>query len=160
MSLQTKPLPVFYVGKQVTKDRIKNFQDIKHPLLSQALGKQDTKCIWYAKEHFAKLLEEIEQVNGDGMRIHFGMYEEGHQFEGQLCLLFTATREKTIGNDVVHTNVFLENEPDFEDRSSLPRDFPGFPGDEPGNIRDFNYGSPCPPLCDGGGGDDDEESGS
>lgn len=147
--VSTKPLPFFYVGQQVTADRITNFKNEKHNLLSQALGKPDTKSIWYSKEHFTKLLEEIEYAEGDGIRIQFGMYEEGHDYEGQLCLLFNVTRDNTVNNIVSHTNVVLENEPDFEDRSALPREIIIFPGDAPvGDIRDFNLGSPCPPRCD------------
>jgi len=144
-----KPLPFFYVGKQVTVDRINRYQSQKHNVLSSALGKPDTKSIWYSKEHFEKLLEEITFAGGDGIRIHFGMYEEGHAYEGQLCLLFTTTREKLVDGHIVHSNVILENEPDYPERSALPREVILFPGEEPtGDIRDFNLGSPCPPSCD------------
>lgn len=143
-----KPLPFFYVGQQVTIDRIARYQAQKHNLLSNALGKPDTQSIWYSKEHFQKLVEEIEFAGGDGIRVHLGMYEEGHQFEGQLCLLFTTTRETVAGDTIIHSNVILENEPDFPERSSLPREVIIFPGGEQtGDIRDFNLGSPCPPRC-------------
>jgi hypothetical protein len=148
-----KPLPFFYVGMQATADRISRFNNQKHNLLSQALGRPDTKSIWYSKEHFEKLLEEIAFAGGDGVRIHFGMYEEGHEFEGQLCLLFNSTRENVVGDNVIHSNVILENEPDYPERSSLPREVILFPGDGPGDIRDFNLGSPCPPRCPGSGDD-------
>jgi len=143
-----KPLPFFYVGQQVTIDRIARYQSQKLNLLSNALGKPDTQSIWYSKEHFQKLVEEIEFAGGDGIRIHLGMYEEGHEFEGQLCLLFTTTRENVAGDTIIHSNVVLENEPDFPERSSMPREVIIFPGG--GNtvdIRDFNLGSPCPPRC-------------
>ncbi|WP_295119109.1 hypothetical protein [uncultured Chitinophaga sp.] len=156
-----KPLPFFYVGKQVSNDRITRFKNQKHTLLSQALGKSDTRSIWYSKEHFVKLLEEIEFAGGDGVRISMGMYEEGHEFAGQLCLLFNSTRPETVGNTLIHSTVVLENEPDFAERSSLPREIIQFPGDgTTTDIRDFNLGSPCPPRCeDDGDGDDDGEGG-
>lgn len=159
-----KPLPFFYVGNQVAADRISRFKNQKHNLLSQSLGKPDTRSIWYSKDHFVKLLEEIEFAGGDGIRISFGMYEEGHEFAGQLCLLFNSTRARVAGNMLVHSTVILENEPDFTERSSLPREIIHFPGDgTTTDIRDFNLGSPCPPRCededdggdDGGAGDDD-----
>lgn len=142
-----KPLPFFYVGKQISKERTTRFKNQKHNLLSQALGKPDTKSIWYSKEHFTKLLEEIDFAGGDGIRIQFGMYEAGHEFEGQTCLLFNTTREVVEGNLVTHVNVILENEPDYPDRSSLPREIISYPGGSIGIIRDFNLGSPCPPSC-------------
>lgn len=146
--LTVKPLPFFYVGKDITADRINRFRDEKHGLLSTALGKPDTKSVWYSKEHFQKLLEEIEFADGDGIRVHFGMYEPGHIYEGQTCLLFTTTREQIVGGATLHSNVVLENEPDFDDRSSLPREIIFFPGQSPEDDRDFNLGSPCPPSCD------------
>jgi hypothetical protein len=147
--LAVKPLPFFHVGQQATADRISRFQKQKHNLLSQALGKPDTRSIWYSKEHFAKLLEEIEFAGGDGIRVHFGMYEEGHQFAGQLCLLFNCTREKQAGNTTLHSNVVLEHESDYPQRSSLPREIILFPGDShSADVRDFNLGLPCPPRCD------------
>ncbi len=152
-----KPLPFFYVGQQTTTDRINRFTNEKHNLLSQALGRPDTRSIWYSKEHFTKLLEEIEYAGGDGIRIYFGTYEAGHEFEGQTCLLFKTTRERLIGDLIIHANVVLENEPDFPDRSSIPREIIQFPGHERmGDIKDFNLGSPCPPRCDDG---DDGEPG-
>ncbi len=147
-----KPLPFFYVGKQITTDRINRFTTNKHGLLSQALGKQDTQSIWYSKEHFQKLVEEIEFAEGDGVRVHFGMYEEGHEFQGQLCLLFNTTRAEVVDDITLHNNVVLEDEPNYEERSSLPREIILYPGEGcAGDIRDFNLGSPCPPRCDGPG---------
>lgn len=156
MSMQTvtKPLPFFFVGKDVTRGRVNNYLTCKHNLLSTGLGKPDTKSIWYSKEHIVKLLEEIEYAEGDGIRIQFGMYEEGHEFAGQLCLVMNTTRENRVNNIVRHTNVVLENEPDYEERSSRPRDIILFPGDGFSIPRDFNYGSPCPPRCDDPGGDE------
>lgn len=143
-----KPLPFFYVGKQISQERTTRFKDQKHNLLSQALGKPDTRSIWYSKEHFTKLLEEIEFAGGDGIRIQFGMYEAGHDYEGQTCLLFNTTREVMVGNMVKHVNVVLENEPDYPERSALPREIIEFPGGSIGISKDFNLGSPCPPSCD------------
>lgn len=148
-----KPLPFFFVGQQVASDRINRFKNQKHNLLTQALGKPDTRSIWYSKEHFVKLVEEIDFAGGDGVRISFGMYEEGHEFAGQLCLLFASTRPKVVGNTLVHSTVVLENEPDFPDRNALPREIIHFPGDGTNtDIKGFNLGSPCPPRCE----DDDD----
>ncbi|RXK60030.1 hypothetical protein ESA94_13365 [Lacibacter luteus] len=145
-----KPLPFFFVGKAVTNDRIGSYVSQKHSILSNAIGKPDTKSIWYSKEHLTKLLEEIEHAGGDGIRIHLGMYEQGHEFQGQLCLVMNTTRELIVGNNTYHPDIVLENEADFAERSTLERDVIVFPGDDPISARkkDFNFGSPCPPLCD------------
>jgi hypothetical protein len=149
MSTQTtpKPIPGFFVGKLVTEERINNYINQKHGLLSDGIGKDDTQSIWYSRDHFAELLEEIDYANGDGVRIHFGMYEEGHEFEGQLCLLFTSTKEVLDGEIVTHQNVLLEDQEDWEDRSTAARGNPNVAND--GRKKDFNYGSPCPPRCPG-----------
>lgn len=151
------PLPFFFIGKDLASGRISNYVEQKHLLLSDALGKADTRSVWYSKEHIAALLDEIEHANGDGLRIFFGAYEPAHeQFSGQTCLVMVATREKQIGEDIIHENVVLEDEPDFEERSSLTRNMPPWPGknDLWGRKKNFNHGSPCPPLCDGSGGFD------
>lgn len=147
--LTVKPLPFFYVGQKTTADRIARFQKQKHAALSQAAGKPDTRSVWYSKEHFTKLVEEIDFAGGDGIRVYFGTYEEGHQFAGQTCLLFVTTREKQVGNTITHANVILEKEPNYSERSSVEKDVILFPGEDPGeDIRDFNMGIPCPPRCD------------
>lgn len=161
--VDTKPLPFFYVGHQLSTERTTRFKDQKHNLLSTALGKPDTRSIWYSKEHFTKLLEEIDFANGDGIRIQFGMYEAGHDYAGQTCLLFNTTRQRITGGVVGHVNVILEDEADFPDRSALPREIIEFPGGSIGIVKDFNLGSPCPPSCDdpedGRDGDGDGDGG-
>jgi len=144
------PLPFFYIGKDTTAERIKSYTTHKHELLSNAISKQDTKNIWYSKEHITKLLEEIENAGGDGIRVYFGTYESTHEYAGQTCLLMNATREYRKGDLIFHKDVILENEPDFAERSVLPREMILFSGTDFLNQtnRDFNYGSPCPPRCD------------
>lgn len=151
----SNPLPVFYVGKAVTAQRIERYASTKHPLLSEGIGKPDTKSIWYSKEHLETLLAEITLVEGDGLRVFFGTYEEAHeQFSNQICLLMVPTRAKEINGITVHSNVLLENEPGFSERSSSTRGLDlkseNVVIDE--KKKEFNYGSPCPPICDGDGG--------
>lgn len=111
----------------------------KYPTLSERLGKDDTKSIWYSRDHVVKLLEEIDHANGDGLRLHFGAYEDGHEFaSGQLCLVMNVTRGKK--------DVILEEEADFPDRSKSEK---GFDPNAKVISKDFNFGSPCPPRCDG-----------
>jgi hypothetical protein len=144
-STVVKSLPFFFIGKDTSVIRIDNYLMQKHPLLSSAIGKPDTKSIWYSKEHIQKLLEEIELAGGDGMRIYLGMYEATHEYAGQTCLLINSTREKIIGDLIYREDVILENEADYSQRSASTKDV-----FQPNNglVKDFNYGSPCPPRCD------------
>ncbi len=146
----SKQLPFFYVGKAVTEERKKNFMDKKYQGLCDKLGKLDTQSIWYSREHIEGLLQEIDHVNGDGLRLHFGSYEEGHEFAGQLCLVMNTTREKKSGVKIEHLDVITENEPDFKERSRAER---STTGNQVQRERDYNFGSPCPPRCPGEGGE-------
>jgi hypothetical protein len=145
------PLPYFFIGKELTSERIGNYSS-KHTLLSDDLGRVDTRSVWYSKEHITKLLEEIEYADGDGLRIFFGAYESTHQdYAGQTCLLMVVTREKQVGESTIHENLSVEDEADFSERSALPRGVPSWGGESILSKRkkDFNHGSPCPPVCDG-----------
>jgi len=42
-SSSTKPLPFFFIGKNLTRERINNFLDHKHGMLSQGIAKEETK---------------------------------------------------------------------------------------------------------------------
>lgn len=142
----TMPLPFFYVGKTLTTTRIANY-GTKHAILTTQLGKPDTKSVWYSRDHISQLLDEIDHAEGDGVRFFFGAYEDEHEdFGGQTCLLMVVTKEKIEGEIAGHENVALEDEPDFGDRSIRLRDSEANSG---GRKKDFNHGSPCPPLCDG-----------
>jgi hypothetical protein len=142
-----KPLPAFYIGRDLTETRKDNFISQKHGLLSTALNRDDTKNIWYSRDHIAGLLDEIDLAGGDGLRIYFGTYETGHDYEGQLCLVMNVTRAAIVGGVSIHQNVVLEDEMDFNDRLSANRDS-GIGSNELEGNRDFNFGSPCPPRCD------------
>ncbi|WP_299886944.1 hypothetical protein [uncultured Lacinutrix sp.] len=145
-SNSAKKLPFFFIGKETTEKRKENFIRKKHPVLCKELGKVETKSIWYTREHIAKLLEEIDYANGNGITLHFGAYEKGHEFEDQLCLVMNITRINVNGKVSFQENVVLENESDFADRSKNDR-LQQSPNEK--NIkRDFNFGSPCPPRCD------------
>jgi hypothetical protein len=145
MSNQTsaKPLPAFFVGQAITRDRIKRFQETKQPVLTNLIGKEDTRAVWYSIEHIEELFKELKYLNANGLRIYLGSYEESHpQYSGQTCLLMVATR---LNDSQKNEDLILEQGPDFESRISLQRDLEIQP--EKPKERDFNYGSPCPPVC-------------
>ena len=147
------PLPAIFIGKEKINQRVKLYQRIKHPLLSQELSsggipREDTKSIWYSREHIEMLLSEINQMDADGIRVYFGAYEQGSGIaDGQLCLLMVLTRPSADGFS--HRDIILEDEPGFEERVQMTQsrsteDETGLPGGIP---REYNYGSPCPPIC-------------
>lgn len=145
------PLPEIFVGKDIVNARVKLYLQNKHPLLSQELskdgvGRLDTRNVWYSKEYLQTLMNEMVYLNADGVRIYFGAYgnEEGRP-EGQLCLLMVLTRPSSTG----HKDIVLEDEPDFEARKNqiLSRSFNGGLNLNDEVPREYNYGSPCPPIC-------------
>lgn len=144
-----KPLPPFFVGKAVTDARKAIFKEQKAPELKAKLGREDTKSVWYSKEHIASLLDEITHANGDGLRIYFGAYEDTHLYAGQTCLLMNCTQPRVNNGVVTHTDVYLEDADDFAERSGLERGIRG-DAEQVRRPRDFNFGSPCPPRCEEG----------
>jgi hypothetical protein len=134
------PLPFFFISQDLVDQRVSAFISQKNNLLSDALGKPDTQSIWYSRDHIAGLLTEIDHASGDGLRVYLGMYESGHQYEGQLCLVMNATRPPVSGSG--HQDVILENEPDFVARSGTEKGADGL------WEKGYNLGSPCPPICD------------
>jgi hypothetical protein len=147
MTKETKPLPPIFISQETVDKRKALFSAKKLPLLAGDLGRPDTQSIWYTREHVASLLAEIDYYGGDGLRIFFGAYEEGHQYEGQLCLVMNPTRAVGTGS-ASHKEVVAENEPDFAARSSQARDFQFSEDLDDTYPKGYNYGSPCPPLCD------------
>jgi hypothetical protein len=129
-----RPLPYFYVGTTITNDRVARFSNNKHALLSEQLGKPDTKSVWYTKEHIAQLLSEMEHADAGGLRIYLGEYGEEENYSGQLCLLMVMTKDEE--NSGVQLDITIEDAADFQARSIDNK-----------KSRDFNVGSPCPPIC-------------
>jgi len=150
-----KPLPDIFIGKELLDSRVARYQADKHPVLSQQLSgdgpyREDTKSVWYTREHVESWLDEIRYLNADGMRIYFGAYgdnEEGRP-PGQLCLLMVMTRADGSG---FQGDIILENESDFEDRLQGARTRTLGPGTgilaQTSVPKEYNYGAPCPPIC-------------
>ncbi|MGB8194620.1 MAG: hypothetical protein WCF67_21995, partial [Chitinophagaceae bacterium] len=143
------PLPYFFVGRDTATARIQKYLSEKHPLLSNSINKPETKTIWYSIDHLRKLMDEIEYLQADGLRIYLGMYEEGHPIApGQLCLMMVPTR---LNAEEKNEDVITEEEPDFSDRELMPKSEPEWKlnGSPLGKRKDkdYNYGSPCPPVC-------------
>ena len=137
-----KPLPFFFVGKDVTNERINTFITTKYGLLSDVIGKPDTKSVWYTREHVEGWLSEMNLANADGLRIYFGSYEETHpSYPKQTCLLMVLTKEDPQSG--INMDISIEDEPNFSLRSQTERSITDL------TERDYNVGSPCPPICPG-----------
>lgn len=143
------PLPRIFIDKGTLRRRVNLFLQNKHRILSQAMSSQDvqrveTRSIWYSKDHVQSWLDEMNLMGADGMRVYLGTYEEGMS-AGQLCLLMVLTR---LGeDDQTHWDIILEDEPGFQERLDASR---AITLDEPGEEecgKQYNYGSPCPPIC-------------
>jgi hypothetical protein len=143
-----RPLPFFYVGKQEASQRIQKFLDDKHPLLTDAIGKTDTKSVWYSFQHIEELYKELVYLNADGLRLYYGAYDSQHEYSNQLCILMVPT---FLNSSMKHEDLILENSDDFIERLGGEENI--------GNTeeiteliakyKEFNYGSPCPPVCPG-----------
>ena len=151
--IQATPLPAIFVGREVIKDRVTRYQREKQPLLTRALHEQgiysqETKSIWYSREHVETWLKEMDLMDADGMRIYLGAYgkEEGRP-EGQLCLLMVLTRADEEPES--HNDIILEEEPGFEERKASVKSRAVTDDIFSGNglPKEYNYGSPCPPIC-------------
>jgi len=134
----SRTLPGNFVGREITQDRVTRYSAEKQPLLSKAIGKTDTGSIWYTFRQIEDIYKELVFLKADGLRFYLGAYEENHaDFADQLCLLMVPTRLNPETNR--HRDVVLEEEPEFEKRLEISRSL--------GLVKDFNYGSPCPPVC-------------
>ncbi len=147
------PLPDIFIGSEKVYERANLYLDNKRPLLTQALNegggyKEETKSVWYSKEHIETWLAEINLMDADGMRIYFGAYEHNSELApDQLCLVMMLTRPKQNGQG--HEDIIYENEPGFDGRAQITqsRSFNTSTFDSEGTPRPFNYGAPCPPIC-------------
>ncbi|GAB2809113.1 hypothetical protein [Ferruginibacter profundus] len=139
--MPTQNLPAAFVSKATVNQRVGNYQNHKLPTLSAALGRSDTKSIWYTVEHLEQLLDELHYQEASGMRVYFGAYPSDHDdYPGQLCLMMVPTTFN--GTTSNHEDIIIEEQDDFTDR------FGAFDPEEIENIyKSFNFGSPCPPAC-------------
>ena len=68
-------VPSIFISKTDVNSRIKNFQDHKLPLLSNAIGKSDSTSAWYSMEQFDEIVREMHLQDASGLRVYFGAYD-------------------------------------------------------------------------------------
>lgn len=139
----TRALPKFVIDSKLASERIKKFQSSKHQVLSKAMGKEDTRSIWYSAKHIEELYKSLTELNADGLRVYFGEYSETHNlYPGQLCLIMVPTRLDPETKD--HADILVQEEAAVEDTENYIGSVPA-----QGKFFAYNYGSPCPPVCPG-----------
>ncbi len=132
-------LPYFFVGKAMTSKRVKHFMDTKAPILDAALGRTDTRTVWYSFDHIERLYHELVYLKANGLRVYLGAYDETHpQTPDQTCLLLVPTRLNENGKN---QDVMVEDEPGFTERDGVVI----FMDDE--TEKNYNIGGLCPPAC-------------
>lgn len=141
-----RPLPFFFIGRAIASARIQKFQDTKHALLTTNIGKPETKSIWYSFQHIEEMYKELIHLNADGLRIYLGTYEEGHpDFANQLCVIMVPT---FLNTSMKHQDIILGELSNFSERFSASSfDNSKEIADLSEAYKEFNYGSPCPPVC-------------
>lgn len=135
-----KPLPDVFIPKTEVNKRVKNFMDLKHPLLTSAIGKDETKSAWYSLEQFEQVMREMYYQNADGLRIYFGAYPENDpEYGGQLTIIFVPTRRDVYTGK--HKDVIIDDDPSFGERPDHENEMNAelFKG-----LDTFGL---CPPTC-------------
>lgn len=146
-----QPLPDIFIGTEKVKTMAEKYISEKYPLLQAAqkakgTNRDETKSVWYSKEHVQTWLAEMELMNANGMRVYFGAYDEAHHIApGQQCLVVMLTRPSADG--IGNTDIVYENEPGFEERENASPNSKAISFDDEPTPKPFNYGSPCPPIC-------------
>lgn len=147
-----RPIPGFFVGKEVASKRIARFMRDKHPVLTKQLGREDTKSIWYSFRHIEELYEELKHLNADGLRIYLAAYteEDNEALQGHTCLIMVPTEAASPDRNV---DIVLEEKTDHELRmlgyikwEEEPTGGSFIKGIRPQQEKAFNVGRPSPPA--------------
>lgn len=111
-----KPLPSIFISKQDVSARVSNFMNTKHNLLSDAIGKQETRAAWYSLEQFEELMREMYYLNADGLRVYFGAYDREHlQYPDQMTVIFVPTYLDELQGS--HADIIIDDMDDYTSRS-------------------------------------------
>jgi len=147
-----KPKPAHLKPKSEIDKDIKYYRTGlgKHTLLSQVIGKEETKSIWFSFEQMQELWEEIlfqtinNKKNVSGTRVYLTSYRAGSRFEKQMGVVFVLTENIGTDESPKHKDFFIEEQSGFENRPD--------PTNEDGKplvILGLDHGTPCPPDCSG-----------
>ncbi len=149
---QLKPKPAHLKPKaEIERDIIQYRTGLgKQRLLSQVIGKEETKSIWFSFEQMQELWEEIifqtvnNKKNVSGTRVYLTSYQNGSRFEKQMGLVFVLTENIGTEASPKHKDFFIEEQSGFENRPN-----PTGADGKSIKILGLDHGTPCPPDCDG-----------
>lgn len=137
-----KPLPSTFIDTALVNERVTNFINNKHPLLSTAIGKPESKSAWYSIDQFEELVRELHYQNADGLRIYFGAYGETDLlYPNQLTIIFVPTCLDEISGK--HKDIIIDNDDNFCDRSNASQK-----STTTGTRKGLDSIGLCPPSCE------------
>lgn len=134
-------LPSIFIYKEAVNEMVTNFQGTKYELLSNNIGKPETKSGWYSRAQFEEIVQEMEYQNASGIRIYFGSYGSEHpEYSNQLTVIFVPTEFDEGTNQ--HKDIIIDDQSNFGDRvtASEERRVPGDP-------MGLDTVGLCPPTC-------------
>jgi cell division GTPase FtsZ len=138
-----KPLPNIFISKEVVNERVNNYLLNKHPLLSAAINKEETKAAWYSLEQFEELMREVYFLNADGLRIYLGAYgSDDLRYPDQMTVIFVPTYfDEQTGKQ---KDIIIDDDDEYTARS-VNKNMAAQKSDIPKNLDSIGL---CPPGCD------------
>ncbi len=137
-----KPLPTGFVTKHEVNRIVNNYMTQKHPLLSTALGRDDSRAAWYSIAQFEELMREMYYQHASGLRIYFGACDSNDLFSpNQLTIIFVPTYlDQATGK---HRDIIIDDSVDYPVRNAT-ESAPSNSG-----FKNLNSIGLCPPSCGG-----------
>jgi hypothetical protein len=134
-------LPSIFIYKDAVNEMVKNYQNGKHGLLSEQLGRPETKSGWYSRQQFEEIVQEMDYQNASGIRMYFGAYNAGHpQYANQLTVIFVPTEFDESTEE--HKDIIIDHTETFEDRDAFTKTMRT--KSDPKNLDTIAL---CPPTC-------------
>lgn len=136
-------LPSIFINKEAVNHLVNNYQNGKHQLLSDAMGKPETKSGWYSREQFEEMVREMNYHDASGIRMYFGAYNAQHpQYANQMTIIFVPTLFDADKNS--HKDIIIDDTTVFEQRKAITLKVGE--NDIPKNLDTIGL---CPPACAG-----------
>jgi hypothetical protein len=85
-------LPSAYLSSELVKKRVDNYLYHQYPLLSKAIGKEDTRAVWYSKAFLENILSGMVYFNANGIRLCLGSADAANDF-GRTILITVLTQQ-------------------------------------------------------------------
>jgi hypothetical protein len=149
---QLKPKPAYLKPKASIAKEVAEYRTVikKQSVLSQIIGKEETKSIWFSFNQIQEMWEElIYQTVGNkkdvsGVRVYLTSYLSGSTFAKQMGIVFVLTENVGSAATPKHKDFFIEEQSDYRSRPE-----PLVSAAEL-TMLGLDHGTPCPPDCSGG----------